>query len=290
MPAELPPALRPLIEMSLGTPVRGAARLTGGDINDVYRLHTDRGEVVLKASRRGLPGLFAAEAEGLARLRAPGVLTVPEVIAHGDAPGGWAYLLLEYLTPAAPTPADEEALGRGLAALHGVTAPQFGGGADNFFGALPQINAPAPTAAGFYWTSRLEPQLRRAQRLLGPADLARFGALRARLDTLIPAEPPALVHGDLWHGNVLYSTRGPALIDPAVAFSHREVDLALLRLFGPVPARVMAAYGEARPLAPGWPARVPLWNLYPLLAHLNMFGAGYLGRVRAALEQALDPA
>lgn len=286
MSSPLPPALRPLIELALGSPVRTATRLSGGDINDVYRLATDHGDFVLKASRRGLPGLFAAEAQGLAWLRASAALKVPQVIAHGDAPGGWAYLLLEFLPPAPSTPAAQEALGRGLAALHRVTAPHFGGGAENYFGALRQINQPAQTAAEFYWTSRLEPQLKLAQPHLTPADLARFGALRPRLDALIPAEAPALVHGDLWHGNVLHTAAGPALIDPAAAHSHREVDLALLGLFGPVPERVMAAYQEGYGLAPGWQERTALWNLYPLLAHLNMFGTGYLGRVRAALQAA----
>lgn len=287
MPAALPPALRPQIEMLLGTAVTGARRLTGGDINDVWRLDTVKGRAVLKASRPGRADVFAAEAAGLELLRAGGPLTVPGVIAHGDAPGGWAYLLLEWLEPADSTPAAEEALGRGLAALHRAPAPGFGGTAPNSFGRLEQVNGPEDGAAEFFWNQRLAPQLRLAAGRLDAAERARFEALRGRLPALIPSEPPALVHGDLWHGNVLYSDRGPALIDPAAAYSHREVDVALLHLFGAVPERVLAAYYEAYPLTPGWRDRLPMWNLYPLLAHLNMFGASYLGRVRSALDAAL---
>ncbi|WP_309572591.1 fructosamine kinase family protein [Deinococcus sp.] len=287
MPESLPAALRPQIEMLLGGAVTSAARLAGGDINDVWRLGTVRGDTLLKASRRRLPNPFSAEAAGLESLRAATPLTVPAVTSHGDAPGGWAYLLLEYLPPAPDTPATQEALGRGLAALHRTPAPGFGGTAPNSFGRLEQVNGAEENAASFFWNQRLAPQMHLADRHLSTADHARFEALRSRLGTLIPPEPPALVHGDLWHGNVLSTVRGPALIDPAAAYSHREVDIALLHLFGSVPERVMAAYQEAYPLTPGWRERLALWNLYPLLAHLNMFGEGYLGRVRAALEAAI---
>lgn len=287
MPTALPAALRPQLELVLGTPVTAATRLAGGDINDVFRLDTARGPVVLKASRRGLPGLFAAEAAGLELLRAATPLAVPTVISHGDAPGGWAYVLLEFLPAAPDTPAAQEALGRGLAALHRAPAPGFGGTAPNYFGRLAQANGAQPSAADFIWHERLAPQVALAAAHLTPADHARFEALRGRLPALIPPEPPAPVHGDLWHGNVLSTARGPALIDPAAAYSHREVDLALLHLFGTMPERALAAYHEAYPLTPGWRERTALWNLYPLLAHLNMFGASYLGRVRAALDQAL---
>ncbi|MGM9322051.1 fructosamine kinase family protein [Deinococcus aquaticus] len=289
----LPDALRPLtplIEAHLGAAVQGGARLQGGDISAAYRLRTTRGEFVLKAARptggAHLP-LYAPEAEGLALLRAAGPLAVPDVIAFGEGPGGWQYLLLSYLPPADDTPALHGALGRGLAALHARPAPGFGGTPDNLFGSLPQQNLAAGSAADFFWHSRLRPQLERAGAALGAADRARFAELRERLPRLIPPEPPSLVHGDLWHGNLLFTVRGPALIDPAAAFSHREVDLAAMRLFGGVPGQVFAAYAGALPPAEGWEDRAALWNLYPLLAHVNMFGAGYLARTREALEAAL---
>lgn len=293
MPRPVAPALLPLLHHHLGGPILDTLPLSGGDTNDVYRLTTGRGDVVLKASRRALPHLFFAEVQGLDLLREalsrrPAGLRVPEVLAHGDAAGGWQYLLQSYLPPAAETPQGQEALGRGLAALHSVTVPGFGGTANNYFGTLPQFNAPFMSAADFFWNARLQPQLRLAQEHLSADDTERFDTLRRRLPTLIPVEPPSLVHGDLWHGNLLYTAAGPALIDPAAAHSHREVDLAAMRLFGGVAERVFDAYAEAFPPAPGWQQRTDLWNLYPLLAHVNMFGSGYLGRTRAALDAALQ--
>lgn len=273
--------------MHLGADVRRASRLSGGDVNDVYLLETANGYFVLKATRRPLPQFFFAESQGLHLLRSGGPLSVPEVIAHGDAPGGYQYLLLSYLPPVPESDEAHESLGRGLAQLHRCAGEVFGGRGDNYLGWLPQVNTAATSAAEFYWHSRLEPQLKLAGKHLSSTDLGRFELVRGKLPQIIPAESPALVHGDLWHGNVLYSTHGPALIDPAAAFSHREVDLAALHLFGAPPQHVLDAYQEANPLAPNWQKRVPLWNLYPLLAHLNMFGVSYLGRVRQALDAAL---
>ena len=103
-----------------------------------------------------------------------------------------------------------------------------------------------------------------------------------------PAEPPARLHGDLWGGNLLTDEHGaPVLIDPAVYGGHREVDLAMMQLFGGFSARVFDAYHEAHPLAPGWRERAPLYQLYPLLVHVNLFGGSYLGGVRRALRQVL---
>lgn len=288
MTGALPAALRPQLEMTLGTSITSARPLGGGDISEVSVLETARGAFVLKATRRALPYLYFAEAQGLRLLGRAGNLTVPEVVSHGDGPGGYQYLLLTYLPPAPDTPEAHEALGRGLAALHRHSAVAFGGGGDNYFGSLAQANPETEDAASFYWTARLEPQLRLARPHLERADLERFTQVQARLKSLVPTEPPALVHGDLWHGNVLFTSRGPALIDPAAAFSHREVDLALMRLFGGFAPRVFGAYAEAYTPSPGWEERASLWQLYPLLAHVNMSGGSDVARLRRALNQTLN--
>jgi len=113
--------------------------------------------------------------------------------------------------------------------------------------------------------------------------------LLARLDDLVgPEEPPARLHGDLWSGNVHSDEAGhPCLIDPAVYGGHREVDLGMLQLFGAPSARFFAAYEEVFPLAAGWRERVPLYQLYPLLVHVNLFGGSYVGQMRNALARAL---
>jgi fructosamine-3-kinase len=199
------------------------------------------------------------------------------------------FLVLELVPTGAPACDFDEKLGRGLAALHRFGASGFGLDHDNFIGSLPQANAPIGSWPEFYRERRLEAQLRRA------ADEGRastrmrqgFERLFRVLDDLCgPAEPPARLHGDLWGGNLLCDDRGaPCLIDPAVYGGHREMDLGMMRLFGGFGARVFEAYDEVWPLADGHHERVPLYQLYPLMVHVNLFGGSYVGSVEAALER-----
>ena len=186
---------------------------------------------------------------------------------------------------------DDEALGRGLGALHRAEPPGFGLPYRNLIARLWQDNRPCATWPDFYWARRLEPMLRRAEEAgLADAALRRdFERLAARLpERCGPAEPPARLHGDLWSGNLLVDEAGaPVLVDPAVYGGHREIDLAMMRLFGGFGPRVFEAYAEAWPLAPGWEDRIPLYQLYPLLVHVSLFGGSYLGSVRQALRRVL---
>lgn len=277
------PATREAVAHALGAPVAGASPLGGGDINEAWDVALADGRRVFVKTNADAPrDMFEAEADGLAFLRA-GPLRVPEVLAVGPD-----FLALELLRPGPRQRDFDEVLGRGLAALHRCSPGVFGLHRDNYIGRLPQANAPTPDWASFYWERRLEPQLARASArgLVDAALRARFDRLRARLPELVgPAEPPARLHGDLWAGNLHADERGaPCLIDPAVYGGHREVDLAMMRLFGGFSERVFDAYAEAAPLAPGSAERVPLYQLYPLLVHVNLFGGGYLGAVRAALS------
>jgi fructosamine-3-kinase len=152
---------------------------------------------------------------------------------------------------------------------------------------LPQSNAPAPTWAEFYRARRIEPQLRRAaDDGVASARMLRDGErlLAVMEERVGPPEPPSRLHGDLWGGNLLVDERGdPCLIDPAVHGGHRELDLAMMHLFGGFGARVFEAYDEAFPLAPGHEQRIPLYQLYFLLVHVNLFGGSYVGSVERAL-------
>lgn len=278
--------LRGAVASALGADVRGARPVSGGDVNRAWRVAlSDDTDVFVKSRDDAPPGFFEREAEGLAWLAGAGALSTPAVRAVGpsDAP----FLALDWIDAAPPTPDFDARLGRGLAALHASGAAAFGAERDNWIGPLPQENAPAPTWAEFYAARRLAPQLRRA-RDAGRLDAdcaARMDALCARLPQLVgDPEPPARLHGDLWGGNLLRDARGlPCLVDPAAYGGHREVDLAMMRLFGGFAERSFAAYDEAFPLAPGCDERVPLYQLYPLLVHVNLFGGGYA----AALERAL---
>jgi fructosamine-3-kinase len=282
------------IGQALGAAVTGARRIAGGDINEAYEIALAGGRrLFAKTNRRSPPGMFDAEARGLTWLAAARALRVPAVVAaSGQGAGegaGPQFLILELVTSGAPVPDFDERLGRGLAALHGAGAPAFGLDHDNFIGRLPQDNTPAPDWASFYRARRLETQLELAVGGgLATSRMRRgFERLWGALDGLVgPAEPPARLHGDLWGGNLLCDDHGqPCLIDPAVYGGHREMDLAMMRLFGGFGGRVFDAYDEAWPLADGHRERIALYQLYPLMVHVNLFGGGYVGSVEAALDR-----
>jgi fructosamine-3-kinase len=283
-------ALEGALAEALGQPVASVRPLSGGDINQAYAVVLGDGQrVFVKANARSPRGMFAAEARGLAWLGEAGALRVPHVLAVSADGDGPQFLALELIGSTAPARDFDERLGQGLAALHRHGAPGFGLDHDNFIGRLPQPNGPLPTWAEFYRARRLEPQLKRA----ADAGLAStrmrqgFERLFAELpDLLGPAAAPSRLHGDLWGGNLLCDDAGePCLIDPAAYGGHREIDLAMMRLFGGFGTRAFAAYREAAPLAPGHEERVALFQLYPLMVHVNLFGGGYVGSVESVLAR-----
>jgi fructosamine-3-kinase len=290
----LPAALLDAVAARLG-PLGEARPVAGGCISSGCRLDTGDGPVFLKY-RAGAPaGFFAAEADGLRALHhaAAEALRVPDVLALEDGDRDVpAWLAIEWLEPGRRGADFDARLGRGLAALHGAPAAGWGWEADNYIGSLPQANAPTAGWPAFWRTRRLEPQMdlaRRAGRL--PATEAEWtrllDALPDRLGAASEADGPSQLHGDLWSGNVLAAAEGPALIDPSAYRGHREVDLAMAELFGGFGAGFHAAYGEARPLRPGYPRRRPVYQLYYLLVHVNLFGGGYVEQTAATLRHAL---
>ncbi len=261
------------------------ARLGGGSINLVERVETATGTVIRKSQHRAPPGFFRAEADGLRALAASGTpLVVPAVIECHEK--GDAFLVIEDLGDGRRAGDFDARLGVGLAALHRASAPRFGFDHDNFCGLTPQRNPWTDRWVDFYRDQRLgyQQSLALERGLLSSTDAARLDRLRARLGDWIdePANGPALIHGDLWSGNV-HTTRdgAPALIDPAVSYSHREAELGMMTLFGGFSGRVFDAYEDAWPLEPGWRERLPIYELYHLLNHLNLFGGGYHGQVMA---------
>lgn len=227
---------------------------------------------------------FAAEATGLATLAGAGALRVPRVLllAAGQ-------LVLEDLGEAAPKERFWTAAGRGLATQHQLRGERFGFKRNGYCGPTPQSNAPMDDGARFFAECRLMPQARRALDAgrLDADDLHAVERICARLASLVPAQAPSLLHGDLWLGNLHCCGDGtPALIDAgAVHFGWAEAELAMLTLFGAPPATFFDAYGEVAPPVPDWRERAPLYNLYHLLNHLNLFGAGYLEKVREVLAR-----
>ena len=241
--------------------------------NRVEKVKLGDGRVAARKTRPGAPAdFFAAEAHGLEWLRV-GPLRVPEVWAVGHD-----FLLLEWLESAPPLADHDERLGRGLAELHRRTAGLPGLERDNYVGTLPQDNRSCESWCEFYIERRLRP-------LLLPRWRDRFERLFAALPGFLPDEPLSRLHGDLWGGNSLTGPQGePCLIDPAVYVGHREIDLAMMRLFGGFSPRVWSSYQEAYPLAVGFADRVRLYQLYPLLVHVHLFGDTYAAQVEQALK------
>lgn len=286
------PDLSRAIATRLGREVASARELHGGDIHNAFRVELDGGDVLFVKSSAGAPrGMFTEEARGLEWLRAADALRIPAVLAVADDVEGPRFLALEYLEPGRHDSTFDEKLGRGLAALHRAGAPAYGFDHDNYIGSLPQSNRAHPTWAAFYREERLLPLVRRAidRRALPTSETAKFDRLFSHLESMVgPSEPSSRLHGDLWGGNLHADGRGqPCLIDPAVYGGHREIDLAMMRLFGGFGSRVFSAYREAWPLAEGHEKRVALYQLYPLLVHVNLFGGGYADSALRALEDAL---
>lgn len=289
----LPPPLHEAVERQLADHLGRTVRLqdhrsvSGGCIHNAQKLETDAGTFFLKYNVLAEAANFRAEARGLALLRAANAIALPRVIATGEAEQN-AFLLLAHIASAPKKRGFWTEFGQQLAALHRNTAATYGLDHDNFIGRLPQANAQTTTWTDFFIHQRLEPQfaLANKQGLVDFQLRKQFDALYTRLDTLIPIEPPSLLHGDLWSGNFMVGSAGqPVLIDPAVHYGHREAEIAFTRMFGGFDREFYAAYNATWPLAPGWESRIPLFNLYPLMVHLNLFGRSYLPEIQHTLSK-----
>jgi fructosamine-3-kinase len=240
-----------------------------------------------KVNERAQLDNFSAEADGLAALAAAGA-TVPAPLCRGEA-GDKAFLVLEYLEMRGN--GDYAALGRALAMVHSARGKFFGWRRDNYIGKTPQLNRRSSSWGDFWRDVRLRPQL----------DLGRKNGLKASLlekgERLVEAVPrllsghaPAasLLHGDLWGGNAGFLAGGaPVLFDPAVYWGDRETDLAMTELFGGFPPAFYSAYAEAAPLDAGYAARKPLYNLYHVLNHANLFGGAYAPQAERMIDRLL---
>lgn len=267
--------------------IRHQRRLRGGCIHQSYCLETDHGQWFVKWNDISHLGHFETEAKGLHLLKSTQEIHVPRVLTLGKSPEH-AYIIMAYIAAGPRKWNYWEHFGQSLAALHRHTQPTFGLDHDNYIGALPQCNQEHRQWVTFFIEERLQKQVEIAikNHFLDKSYLHKFDKLYQRLPDLMPVESPALLHGDLWSGNVMLNEHGEvSLIDPAVYYGHREAEIAFTQLFGANPAVFYEAYQEANPLLPGWQERVNLFNLYPLLVHLNLFGPSYLPQIRHILER-----
>ncbi|WP_258103705.1 fructosamine kinase family protein [Marinoscillum sp. MHG1-6] len=267
--------------------VNRSQALSGGDINLAAKLETTEGTFCIKWQDNSFEEMFAKESSGLALLKNTKTIGVPEVFGYGRT-NGKDYLILEFIERSAPISKYWEDFGHSLAALHRVSDSTFGLNHDNYIGSLPQYNDQDINWTEFFIKNRLTPQVQMgvSNGAISHTTEELFETLYSKLQDLLPDEPPSLIHGDLWSGNFMTGPDGKAWIyDPATYFAHREMDLAFTRLFGGFDRKFYEAYHAAFPLLSGWVDRMDLYQLYPLLVHVNLFGGGYIHSVNSILRR-----
>ncbi len=262
----------------------------GGCINTAYRIDGCGQRYFVKLNDRAKAAMFAAEAAGLCEIAQTQVLRVPHPICQG-VNAGQAWLVLEYIELSRSHAGSMRELGAGLARMHESTAPRFGWHRDNTIGATPQINTQNGDWIAFWRDHRLGYQLQLAAANGHGGRLQKNGErLLAGMTALFASHKPrpSLLHGDLWGGNIGFTSDGkPLLFDPAVYYGDREADLAMTKLFGGFSADFYAAYRECAPVDAGYSVRKHLYNLYHILNHLNLFGAGYLAQAENMIDRLL---
>ena len=269
------------------TKINGHQSIQGGDINQCFLLETSRGKFFMKvnASLFGLD-FFEKEARGLIILANAGAIRVPRPLFDGKF-HQQVYLVMEYLEKGNQAPNFWQKFGESMAVLHQHTQDSFGLPFQNYIGRLHQQNNAHDNWPGFYANERILYLVQKAgsRRLLSPDEIKMAEKLCSKLEQYIPEEKPSLLHGDLWYGNFLPQQNGePAVFDPAVYYGHREMDLAMAGLFGGFDKLFFEAYQSVYPLSPGWKERVEIFELYPLLVHLLLFGGSYHEKVIAILN------
>ncbi len=260
----------------------------GGSINAAFCVRTSLSAYFIKVnSASRFPGMFEAESKGLRLMKDSGEIGVPEPLGIGEEDDE-AFLLMDFIEGGRADEGFWERFGRELARMHRHTAESFGLEYDNYIGSLPQSNDRRADWPSFFAEMRLEPQMRMAREVgkMDGSDQRAFDRLYERLDGIFPEESPALIHGDLWSGNYMVGADGtPYILDPAVYYGHREMDLGMSTLFGTFDRAFYEAYDAEHPLEKGWEERLELANLYPLMVHVNLFGGGFASEVRTILRR-----
>jgi fructosamine-3-kinase len=267
--------------------IKSTESLSGGCINHASKLITSAGDFFVKwNSASAYPGMFESEAKGLNILAQSKTLQIPEVICTGEE-DNISFIILEFISKGKAGKNFFRDFGTKLALMHKNASSFSGLDYDNYIGSLPQKNIRESDGKKFFIEHRLKFQFDLAYRSgsLSSQWSEKFEQFCEAITELLPEEPPALLHGDLWNGNYLIGNNGACLIDPAVYFGYRETDIAMTKLFGGFDREFYSAYHETFPLQPGYEERFEIFNTYPLLVHVNLFGGGYVEQVKRIIEK-----
>lgn len=283
---QIPGSIQAEVESVLFAPIKRATSVQGGDISEAFKIELEDGQAFFLKFHKGdinaSKSVFIQEAKGLNTLRAVNTsLVIPEVISHNNS-----YLLLEYLEE--EKQGNDFQFGVDIAKLHKSSNELFGFSEDNYIGPIDQSNRYHADWLEFFIRERIEPLANKAMEngLLNNKYKRIFERVFNYTYAIFPDEPPALLHGDLWSGNYLYTKQGQAAIyDPAVYYGHREMELAMTALFGGFNPAFYDGYQTEYPLQTGWEERQKLCQLYPLLVHALLFGGNYVQQSKALLDR-----
>lgn len=271
----IPSVIKVEVEQALGEKIVQIKPQSGGDINVAAIVCTDcEQSYFLKWNEKAPNDMFESEAAGLLLLNNAGSkLIIPKVIAVG-----LKFLVLSLVKEVVESKNKAFQFGQELAAIHKFSNPYFGLDYDNYIGKLRQRNSQSRNWAEFFIEQRIAPQIEMGieKGLFASSIRTTLGKLQKVVENEFPTEKPALVHGDLWSGNYMFTEAGTSIYDPAVYFGHREMDIAMTKLFGGFSAEFYEGYESEFPLEVGFEARQELCNLYPLLVHANLFGGSYV--------------
>ncbi|MES1215922.1 MAG: fructosamine kinase family protein [Bacteroidota bacterium] len=280
-----------LISETIHAPVSALelTAISGGSINDTFKVNIKGGKPVFAKVNTiaGFPYLLEKERNGLEFLSKQNVITVPEIIGYGKNLH-YQLLVLEWIEEGDKTQSFWKTFGEQLAGLHKINNPHSGFYEDNYMGALPQSNTVSKSWIDFFIGNRLQPQVELASRngFFSPTHISAFDKLSKKLDNIFDKEKPSLLHGDLWSGNVMSNANNqPVLIDTAVYFGNRSMDLAMTTLFGGFDKFFYDSYNYHFPFSYNYQDQWKVCNLYPLLIHLNLFGTGYLQNIESILKK-----
>lgn len=284
--AYLPQEIQQWLKIRIGT-IDSFTTVGGGCINYTGSIISKNASYFIKWNRaKEFPQIFHKEAQGL-KLLSQGIIRIPEVIDNYEGEE-FSCLLLENIKPVSKTNNYWQLLGEGLAHQHQITGQKYGLPYDNYMGSSPQSNTELEDWVAFFISNRLKPQVKlaRDKGLMDEHISKSFDQIYHKMDSLLNIEAPSLLHGDLWNGNIMTDDKGsPVLIDPAAYYGNREVDLAMTHLFGGFDAAFYEAYLSTYPISGDLDARIDIYNLYPLLIHLNLFGRGYLSQILTTLQR-----
>lgn len=268
--------------------INNIAVLSGGSINRACKISTNEGDFFIKWNYSDLyPEMFETEARGLSLLSETRTIQIPKVLFQHNSETH-DYLVLEYINKGIIDNNFWDKFAKNLAALHSVKNDFFGLTYDNYIGSLKQYNNQHKDWISFFIEQRLEVQMRfgKDNKNLQTNDIKAFERLFKRLPEIFATEQASLIHGDLWSGNYIVAVGGiPCIIDPAVYYGNREMDIAMSKLFGGFSNEFYSSYNNYFALEKGWENRIDICNLYPLLVHVNLFGGSYLYDVRNIIKR-----